>query len=110
MFSSIKQKRRAVQQRPGQVLRHFQAVTRGVKLHRRLFLLGRGAAQARQVNLFDEFLVVLFFLDQFRDNEGGSWLAAVGPRAPGFGAIYRAFGIALCGRPWLKSRWREGCR
>src|SRR2546422_1723275 len=61
---SVKQERRAVQQSPREVLRHFEAVGRALELHGGLLLLGRRAAEATQVNFLDELLVVLLRVGQ----------------------------------------------
>src|SRR5882672_3696803 len=72
-ISSVKQKRRAVEQRPREILRDGETVGVGFELDSFEFPLGRWTAQAGEVDVLDELPVVLFGLHEFRD-------AAVGRR------------------------------
>src|SRR4051812_46481570 len=54
--SSIEQKRRAVQQGPGQILRPLQPFL--AQIHRRQFFLGGRTVQNGIINLLDDFFVV----------------------------------------------------
>src|SRR5439155_4794320 len=62
---SVEQKRRTVDQGPGEILRDLQPRTLGEIDGRDLFVCGQ-TVQARQINFFHELLVVLLAFNQLR--------------------------------------------
>src|SRR3954469_15044652 len=67
MLLSVEQKRRTVQEGPGQILGRLQPVPARFQIHHREFFFGRRTVQNCEIKFFDELFVVGLAIDERRD-------------------------------------------